>query len=559
MTANESDFRIVSKLGEGSFAEVFKVRSNQDGNFYAVKRLKKRYRSIEEVNRLPEILYLKQLQGNPNIIDLKDLIYDQNNGFVAIVFELMDCNLYEFLGDYKQPFEEDVSLLLIYQLLLSVRFLHSKNMFHRDIKPENCMVNKDTYLLKLCDFGSTRAVSSSAPYSEYVSTRWYRAPECILTFGSYGQEVDEWAAGCMLFELLTGKPLFPGRHEIDQIYRIHNLLGTPTGDVLAQFKRNPNTKINFQFQKRPAQDMKKLLPKISDDTIDLLMKLLTYNPVDRITASEALQHPAFDIINQYYEEWQKNVSPTSSMPFSAYYMQTVHGFKYPSNQFSKPNNHNQADINNINTKLLLRPNATPKQENKKHQHVYQPQPPSTKHNKPINPLTKAKYQSFQTTQFSQLQKNPVLVPNQPQNQQNLYDTSFKPKPKIPNFNPQPPAKEAVMEARMKNAQRLKEYENLMKSVPAASTLRKPAIGGFAPVAPQPPIYRQPYKPSNFAHLPPPRSQKQQQQIFQMPKPEILKPRLPPQYKIMEKKPKENSTKDNSQQEDQPSHLPRINQ
>ena len=124
MAATESDFRIVSKLGEGAFSEVYKVRSNRDGNFYAVKRLKKRYRSIEEVNRLPEVLYLKQLQGHANVINFKDLIYDQKNGYVAIVFELMDCNLYEFLEDHKKPFEEDVSLLLIYQLLQSVSFLH---------------------------------------------------------------------------------------------------------------------------------------------------------------------------------------------------------------------------------------------------------------------------------------------------------------------------------------------------------------------------------------------------------------------------------------------------
>lgn len=496
MATNEPEFRIISKLGEGSFADVFKVRSNRDGKFYAIKRLKKRYRSIDEVNRLPEILYLKQLQGNPNVIELKDLIYDQANGYVAIVFELMDCNLYEFLKECPQHFfSEDVSLLLIYQLLLSVSFLHSHNMFHRDIKPENCMINKDTYLLKLCDFGSTRAVSSSAPYSEYVSTRWYRAPECILTFGSYGPEVDEWAAGCMLFELLTGNPLFPGLHAIDQIYKIHNLLGTPTNDVLAQFKRNPNTQINFQFQKKPAQDLRKFLPNVSDDTLDLLMKLLTYNPVDRISASEAIHHKAFDKINSYHDEWKNNVSSKSSIPFSAYYMQKVHGFKQ----------------------------------------IYQPKPPNSKPiNKPFNPLVRSNYQGIKKHDTENL---------------NIPQQSYK--TKMQGFNPNPPTTTnnndaKIMEIRMKAAQRLKEYENKMK--PGPTNFKKPLISNYAAGAPTAASQFKPqYKPVNVVHYAPPRNPRMTQQVFQMPKPEILKPRLPPQYKL----------KDNKG--DQQSHLPGINQ
>lgn len=525
MAATESDFRIVSKLGEGSFAEVYKVRSNRDGNFYAVKRLKKRYRSIEEVNRLPEVLYLKQLQGHLNVIEFKDLIYDQKNGYVAIVFELMDCNLYEFLSDHKKPFEEDVSLLLIYQLLQAVSFLHSKNMFHRDIKPENCMVNKDTYLLKLCDFGSTRAVSSLAPYTEYVSTRWYRAPECILTSGSYGPEVDEWAAGCMLFELLTGKPLFPGRHEIDQICRIHNLLGTPSKDILAEYRRNPNQTINFQFQKRPAQDLHKFLPNTSSDTIDLLMKLLTYSPADRLSALDALQHPAFTMLNHYYEEWQKNISSSSSMPFPAYYMQTVHGVKYTPNQFStssstvvQPN----PTLQPISVDLQKKP-VQPTQNP-----TYIPQPPSIKPtNKPMNPLTKSKCQVNKPLNPSTNLNKPSYHPEQPSIPQVSNQPSYKPKP--PNIE------STIMAARIKAAQRLKEYEKKMKSnYSSGAPIKKPPQG----------LVVGPYKPPNY-NLNATQKNLKPQQVFQMPKPEILKPRLPPQYKMNERK-------------GQYSHLPNIN-
>jgi renal tumor antigen len=313
-----SDFRVISKLGEGSFAQVFKVKMNRTNKYYAVKRLKKRYSSIEEVQRLPELLSLQHLQGHPHVIELVDMIYDNKNGFAAMVFELMDCNLYELGQERKRPFDERTALILSCQLLSAVAFMHSKNMFHRDIKPENCMINRDTMLLKLADFGSTRGVANAAPYTEYVATRWYRAPECILTSGSYGPEVDEWAVGCMIYELLTSRPLFPGKHEVDQISRIHAVLGTPSGDVLAQFSRNPNTQISLKFPERGPTDFHKLLPRrISEPVIDLMLKLLVYNPQDRISAGDALQHPAFAEIRDLEMDWRAS---DQNVPFSHFFL-----------------------------------------------------------------------------------------------------------------------------------------------------------------------------------------------------------------------------------------------
>jgi renal tumor antigen len=211
-----------------------------------------------------------------------------------MVFELMDCNVYELINDHKCPFDGRTTIILSYQLLSAIAFVHSHKMFHRDVKPENCMVNRETMELKLADFGSTGGIDSqTAAYTEYVSTSWYRAPECILTSGSYGPEVDEWAVGCMIYELLTARPLFPGRHEVDQIARIHSLLGTPTHDVLAQFSQNPNTQISLSFAPRAPQDFHKMLPNASDALVDLMLRLLTYNPADRIAAANAVEHPAF--------------------------------------------------------------------------------------------------------------------------------------------------------------------------------------------------------------------------------------------------------------------------
>lgn len=340
-----TDFRVIGKLGEGSFAEVFKVKSNKNNSFFAIKRLKKRYRTIEEANKLPEVLSLRALQGHPNIIKLFDVLFDSSNGYVAMVFELLDDNLYQYLRNSGKPLSEQESLLLMYQLLKAIAYMHSKNLFHRDIKPENCMINKSTMELKLCDFGSTRAESESTPYTEYVSTRWYRAPECILTSGSYQKEVDIWAIGCILYELLTTRPLFPGKNEIDQIMRIHNVVGTPSKDILSQFKSNPNTQISFYFPQRRPQDLQKLLPNVSSRTIDLVAKLLIYDPRNRISASEALSHPAFSQLVQLDQMWEER---GSIIPFPLFVQQQL---EQANPKLLRPVDQQKRPINNENEYL----------------------------------------------------------------------------------------------------------------------------------------------------------------------------------------------------------------
>lgn len=310
-----NDLRFFGKLGEGSFAEVFKVFSHKRKKYYALKRLKKRYRKVDEVRNLPEVLALQALQLHPNIIKLEDTIYDHNTGSVYLLLELCDRNLFELIRDNHSPFEERVALTITYQLLKAVAYMHSKNMFHRDIKPENCMVNQDTLEVKLVDFGTTSRTTSTEKYTEYVSTRWYRAPECILTRGCYGMEVDEWAVGCMLFEILTTRPLFPGQHEIDQISKINQLLGSPAAHTLEKFSHMPNTQISFAFQKRPSQDLRQLLPSVSRATVELLGQLLAYDPSDRLKACDALNHRAFSFIRNAEVKWEHSDKRT---PFPIY-------------------------------------------------------------------------------------------------------------------------------------------------------------------------------------------------------------------------------------------------
>lgn len=317
-SSNEG-YQNIMQIGEGAFSTVYKAKSSRDGQIYAIKYLKRRYSTIEEINQINEIVHLRMLQDHPNIIKLIEVLHNSEFRALAIVFEFMDLNLYELLEENRQPFSEKISLLLIYQLLRAVKALHSKGIFHRDIKPENCMVKKDTYELKLADFGSTRQVNECTPYTEYIATRWYRAPECILTAGSYGPPVDIWAVGCVLFELLSGRPLFPGSNQLDQIGQIHQIVGTPSPSLLSTFTSNPshvlsiesNPQLSFIFPQYPPQKFKKLLPNTSDQIIDMIMKMIVYNPEERMTVLECLNHPAlkdYRKVDLIYGRSRKNCS-----------------------------------------------------------------------------------------------------------------------------------------------------------------------------------------------------------------------------------------------------------
>ncbi|CAG5122695.1 unnamed protein product, partial [Candidula unifasciata] len=162
-------------------------------------------------------------------------------------------------------------------------------IFHRDVKPENILIKDD--LLKLADFGSCRSLSSRQPYTEYISTRWYRAPECLLTDGHYNYKMDIWSVGCVFFEILSLHPMFPGVNEVDQISKIHDLLGSPAPSVLNKFKRSRGMTFNFPYKK--GSGIESVLTHVSIEAIQLICLMCTYDPDERITAHQALKHVYF--------------------------------------------------------------------------------------------------------------------------------------------------------------------------------------------------------------------------------------------------------------------------
>ena len=248
------------------------------------------------MNNLREIQALRRLSPHEHVISLEEVLYDQPTGRLALVFELMDANLYEIIRGRRQYLAPNLVKSYMWQLMKSLDHMHKKGIFHRDIKPENILIESTADVgrgLKLADFGSCRGIYSKQPYTEYISTRWYRAPECLLTDGYYGPEMDLWGAGCVMFEITSLYPLFPGSNEVDQITRIHKILGTPSSDMLAKFKSKGASHISFDFPLQKGVGIPQLIPHATADAIDLIVRLLKYDASERITAREAMRHPYF--------------------------------------------------------------------------------------------------------------------------------------------------------------------------------------------------------------------------------------------------------------------------
>lgn len=273
-------YRLISKKGEGTFSEVLKAQSIKSGKHVAIKCMKNHFDSIDQVNNLREIQALRRLAGHPNIIKLHEVLYDEPTGRLALVFELMDMNLYEAIKGRRHYLPEAKVKHYTYEMLKALDHMHRNGIFHRDVKPENLLLLDDE--IKLADLGSCRGIYSRQPFTEYISTRWYRAPECLLTDGYYSFKMDLFAAGCVCFEIVALFPLFPGQNEMDQIQKIHNVLGTPAAELLAhKFRRNASH-MDFNFPEKKGTGIERLIPHAEPELVELMKKLVrTWRPLWR--------------------------------------------------------------------------------------------------------------------------------------------------------------------------------------------------------------------------------------------------------------------------------------
>ncbi|XP_063769024.1 serine/threonine-protein kinase MAK isoform X3 [Eleginops maclovinus] len=284
-------YTTLRQLGDGTYGSVLMGRSNESGELVAIKRMKRKFYSWEECMNLREVKSLKKL-NHANVVKLKEVI--RENDHLYFVFEYMKENLYQLMKDRENKmFSENEIRNILFQVISGLAFVHKHGFFHRDMKPENllCMGPE---LVKIADFGLAREIRSKPPYTDYVSTRWYRAPEVLLRSSTYSSPVDLWAVGCIMAELYTLRPLFPGNSEVDEIFKICQVLGTVKKTDWSEGYQLASA-MNFRFPQCVPTHLKTLIPNASNEAITLMRDLLQWDPKKRPTAVQSLRYPYFQV------------------------------------------------------------------------------------------------------------------------------------------------------------------------------------------------------------------------------------------------------------------------
>ena len=293
-------YQIIKEIGDGTYGKVYEGINKETNEKVAIKILKNKMSSWEECILQNEVRFLNKLK-NENIVKLHEVIREQNNE-VSYIFELCDCNLFEFIERHRKQkmFISEAKIRnIIYQIICGIKYMHSFNIIHRDLKPENILMVLSNNLVKIADFGTAKEIPEYHDNSltDYVCTRWYRAPECTLKSKNYNEKIDIWAIGCIMAELYTLKPIFPGSDEFDQLNKILRITGTPEfndwpeGYALIQ-------KLNIRLPNYNKGNLKQIVFNANEDAIDFLENIFQLNPQNRPSANELLKHPYFTEIQR---------------------------------------------------------------------------------------------------------------------------------------------------------------------------------------------------------------------------------------------------------------------
>ncbi|CAG0913622.1 unnamed protein product [Notodromas monacha] len=282
----------LSKIGEGSYGMVYKCRNREDGSLVAIKK----FIEVDEdplIKKIAmrEIRMLRQLKS-PHLVNLLEVFRRKKR--LHLVFEYCDHTVLQEMEKYPKGMSLDLTKNMVWQTLQAIDYCHAQNVIHRDVKPENLLLTKDG-VVKLCDFGFARTLNPGDNYTDYVATRWYRAPELLVGDTHYGAGVDVWAVGCVMAEMVQGEALWPGRSDVDQLYLIKETLGELIPRHLQILKTNsffvgvtiPEPQRIIPLERKVTRDM-------GPRGMDFLKKSLEKDPMLRPTASQLLHHSFWD-------------------------------------------------------------------------------------------------------------------------------------------------------------------------------------------------------------------------------------------------------------------------
>ncbi|XP_019624918.1 PREDICTED: cyclin-dependent kinase 17-like isoform X3 [Branchiostoma belcheri] len=282
----------LDKLGEGTYATVFKGKSKLTDNLVALKEIRLEHEEGAPCTAIREVSLLKDLK-HANIVTLHDIIHTEKS--LTLVFEYLEKDLKQYMDDCGNIMSMTNVKLFLYQLLRGLNYCHRRRILHRDLKPQNLLINEKGEL-KLADFGLARAKSvPTKTYSNEVVTLWYRPPDVLLGSTEYSTPIDMWGVGCIFYEMSAGRPLFPGSTVEDELHLIFKTLGTPTAETWPGAMTNEDF-LMYNFPHYEPEPLVNLAPRLDADGQDLASKLLQYEAKWRISADEAMKHPYFNTL-----------------------------------------------------------------------------------------------------------------------------------------------------------------------------------------------------------------------------------------------------------------------
>ncbi|KAJ0412260.1 hypothetical protein ATCC90586_006646 [Pythium insidiosum] len=291
-----SNYVNLRPVGGGSYGIVCSAEDTLRGRKVAIKKITDVFDDLTDAKRiLREMKLLRHLGAHENIINILDVILIPPNVIdfsdIYIVTDLMESDLERIISS-SQPLSDAHFQYFLYQILRGMKYIHSANVLHRDLKPSNLLVNSNCDL-SICDFGLARGVemAHNEDLTEYVVTRWYRAPELLADCQNYNDAVDMWAIGCIFAEMLRRRPFFTGRDPSDQLHMIIRVLGSPTPEEMSFVPHEAAKKAILQHGYYPKRPLSEFFPDANPMAVDLLAKMLKFNPEERITVVQALAHP----------------------------------------------------------------------------------------------------------------------------------------------------------------------------------------------------------------------------------------------------------------------------